>query len=144
MFYHFTTDVVSSLTRGPPNPVSGVLSCDAIELLHPLKTNSSPLKMVVSSRNLLFQGSIFRAMLVSGRVDTPRFCFDTSGKQRVLGPFVGSISLFEVPPWDDSKIKELEDVFTDLFFPLVWWEAPLCGWWIVKGIHQKMLEKFRF
>ena len=33
------------------------------------KTNSSPLKMVVSNRNLLFQGSIFMGeMLVSGRV----------------------------------------------------------------------------
>ena len=33
------------------------------------KTNSSPLEMVVSNRNLLFQGSIFRGeLLVSGRV----------------------------------------------------------------------------
>ena len=33
------------------------------------KTNSSPLKMLVSNRNLLFQGSIFRGeLLVSGRV----------------------------------------------------------------------------
>ena len=33
------------------------------------ETNSSPLKMVVSNRNLLFQGSIFRGeLLVSGRV----------------------------------------------------------------------------
>ena len=35
------------------------------------KTNSSPMKMVVSNRNLLFQGSIFRGeLLVSGRVLT--------------------------------------------------------------------------
>ena len=38
------------------------------------KTNGSPLKMMVSNRNILFQGSIFRGeLLVSGRVDLLRF-----------------------------------------------------------------------
>ena len=39
-----------------------------------LETNSSPLKMMVSNRNLLFQGVFSGVMLVSGRVSTLANC----------------------------------------------------------------------
>ena len=84
-------------------------------------------------------------MLVSGRVDTPGFCFDTSGNSGSPVRSLDQFSLCEVPPWDDSKIKELEDVAPTIFATgLVGGvSTPLCGWWIVKGIHQKMLAKIQ-
>ncbi len=57
------------------------------------KTNSSPLKMVDSNRNFLFQGSIFRGqLLVSGRVTRIAFqwCGRSEGWRNFQTDFISS------------------------------------------------------